>query len=79
LTFFSLSDKIGVISTVCPRHRNSNDCKAEFDSGGYDILYNVMVRAFICEGTLNSLNWVFTLYGIVTSEYQHIICKYVIC
>ena len=55
-------------------------CKAEFDSGGYDLVYNVMVWAFTCEWMLklllNSYHCVFTLYGIVTSECQNKICKY---
>ena len=56
LTFFSLTDKIGVFSTVCPRHRNPNDWKAEFDLGEDDNAYNDMVWAFICEWLLNLLN-----------------------
>ena len=46
---FSLTDEIGVISTVCPHHCNPNDYKTEFKSGAYDMAYNVMVWAFICE------------------------------
>ena len=49
MTCFSLIDKIGSISTVCPCHCNPNDYKAEFNSGGYDMAYNDMVWAFICE------------------------------
>ena len=40
---------VGFISTVCLRHCNPNDCKAEFDSGGFDMAYNALVWAFICE------------------------------
>ena len=72
-SFFSLTDDIGVINTVCPRHRNSNNCNVEFDTEVYDMVYNVMVRAFICKWMLNSLNWIFTFYRLVTSEYQHTI------
>ena len=50
MIFSSLTNKIGDYSTVCPHHHNSNDlCKAKFDSGGFDIVYTVMVWAFICE------------------------------
>ena len=49
MTFFSLINKIGAISTVCPCCHNPDDCKAEFDSGGYDKAHHVMVWAFICE------------------------------
>ena len=56
MTFFRLTDKIGVCNTVCCRHRNSNDCKAEFNSGGFDKAYTDMVWAFICECKLHSLN-----------------------
>ena len=59
--FFSLIDVVGVFSTVCPHHYNPNDCKAEFNSGGFDKVYVIMVWAFICESMLNSLNWVFTM------------------
>ena len=55
MTFFSLADKIGVYNTVCPHHRNPNDCKAELDLGGFDMVYAVMVWAFICEWMLSSL------------------------
>ena len=48
MTFFSLTTWIGWHDIVCPHH-NPNDCKAEFDSGGYDVAYTVMVWAFICE------------------------------
>ena len=44
LTFFSLTDQIGVISIVCPHHCNPNDCaRLKIDLGEYDIIYNVMV------------------------------------
>ena len=76
MAFFRLTKQIGDISTVCPRHRNPNDCKAEFDSGRFDVEYNDVVWAFICEWTFKSLYWVFTLYGIVTCECCHTICKY---
>ena len=49
MTFFSVIDEIGVISTVCPCHCFLNDCKAEFDSGENDTEYIDMVWAFICE------------------------------
>ena len=48
MTFFSLADDIGNMSTVCS-HCNSNDCKAEFNSGENDNIYNVVVWAYICE------------------------------
>ena len=42
-------------------------CKAEFNSGEVDILYTVMVWAFICEWMMYSLNWVFTTEQISVS------------
>ena len=49
MTFFSMIYDIGVISTVCPCHCFLNDCKAEFDSGDYDMVYIDVVWAYICE------------------------------
>ena len=49
MTFISLTGIIGFYSTVCPHQHNPNVCKAEFHSGEYDMAYNVMVWAFICE------------------------------
>ena len=50
MIFFSLTDNIGGYETVCPCHHNSNDmCKLKFDLGGIDMVYTVMVWAFICE------------------------------
>ena len=48
MTFFSLIDKVGVISTVCPCHCYLNDCKAEFDSGENDMVC-IDIVSFICE------------------------------
>ena len=76
-TFFSLIDKIGVISIVCPRHPNMT-VRLNSIQEDMNMAYNAMVWAFICEWKLNSLNWVFTFYGIVTSKCQHTICKYAI-
>ena len=45
----SLTNWIGVLSTVRPRHCNSNNCKAEVNLGTVDVAYTVMVWAFICE------------------------------
>ena len=67
MTFFSLIDKIGVYSTVCPHHCKLNDCKAKLNSGGIDIAYTVMVWTFICEWMVSSLNWVFTMEQIPVS------------
>ena len=72
--FFSLADKIGVLDTVCSRHVNPNDRKAKFDTGAFGMVCAVMVWACICEWILNS--WTGIHYGIVTSECQHKICKY---
>ena len=57
MIFFSLAYKIGDYDTVCSHHVNPNDWKAKFDSGVFDMVYAVMVWAFICEWTLNSLDW----------------------
>ena len=59
MIFSSLADKIGDYRTVCSRHRNLNDCTTEFVSGVFDMVYAVMVWAFICESRwmLNSLDW----------------------
>ena len=73
MTFFSLTDRVGVFSTVCCHHRNPSDCKAEVDSDGFSMVYTVMVRSFICECILNSTE-LGIYYGIVTSECQR---KYV--
>ena len=57
MTFFRLADRTGELDTVCSRHCNPNDCKAEFDSEAFGMVYDVMVWAFICEWMLYSLNW----------------------
>ena len=50
MIFSSLTDKIGIYSTVCPHHHNPSDlCKTKFISGGFDKVYPVMVWAFKCE------------------------------
>ena len=62
IIFSSLIDKLEICPTVCPHHYNPNDlCKPKFVSGDIDILYTVMVWAFICEWIINSLNWVFIM------------------
>ena len=62
MSFFSLTDNLERHDTVCPHHYNPNDlCKPKFDSGDVDMVYTVMVWAFICEWILNSLNWVFIM------------------
>ena len=75
MTFFSLTSMIGVYSTVCCYHHNPSDCKAEVDLEGFDIVYTDMVWSFICECILNSTE-LGIYYGIVTSECQRKICKY---
>ena len=77
MTFFSLTDKVGVFSTVCCRHRNPSDCKAEVDSDEVSMVHTVMVRSFIRECILNSTE--LGIYdGIDTSECQCKICKYLL-
>ena len=56
MTFFSSAEMIGDYDTVCSHHCNPNDCKVKFDSGAFDMVYAVMVWAFICEWMLNSLD-----------------------
>ena len=57
MIFFSLANKIEVFDTVCSCTNHNPNCKAEFDSGVFDMVYAVMVWAFICEWMLNSLDW----------------------
>ena len=59
--FFSLTPAVGDLGTVCCCYLNQSDCKAKVDLGEFDMVYTVMVQAFICECILNSLNWVFTM------------------
>ena len=49
MIFFSLANKIEVFDTVCSCTNHNPNCKAEFDSGVFDMVYAVMVWAFICE------------------------------
>ena len=44
-------------NAVCSLHCIPNDCKAEISSEDVDMVYTVMVWAFICEWILNSVNW----------------------
>ena len=50
--------------------------KAEFYSEDNSTAYDVVVRAFIREWTFNSPGGIFTSHGIVTSEWQHRMCKH---
>ena len=50
MIFFSLTDEIEEYDTVCPHHHNPNVLsKPKLDSGDVDMVYTVMVWAFICE------------------------------
>ena len=59
LTVFSLINKIGLFSTVCPCYGNLNGCKAEFILGGYDLVYTMLWfgHSFVSENSIHGTGY----------------------
>ena len=72
LICFSLIEKIGIFSTVCPRHRSSND-HVTLNLIQEVLTYRTMIwfgHSFVSVHSIEVTELLFTLYGIVTSECQ---------
>ena len=75
--FFSLTNGIGVFSTVCPCHCNPNDC-VRLNLIQEDMAWCTMLwfgHSFVSECLIHWTGYSF-FCEIVTSEYQNTICKF---